>query len=284
MKKLVQRLLMFFIGLPLVVFLVVFLPQRNHLVINIIIIILSALGALEFAAMLKKKGCRIHPAEALILGALGPIAMTLMVSFNIGGQVIPAVFILGASWCLLSRVFSAAAGLTGAINHVSAGFSVMLYPGLFMAWIIRMTLFPYSNMVILMFLLMVFANDSAAWAVGMLFGKGNRGVIPASPQKSVAGFIGGFAASVLVGVGAVRYIPTAFISAWLHPAAAGIIIGIFSGAAAAMGDLAESALKRSSDIKDSGAIMPGRGGVLDSIDSIALAAPVYYALYWILFG
>jgi phosphatidate cytidylyltransferase len=284
MKKLIQRLLMFFIGLPLVVFLVVFLPQRNHLVINIIIILVSSLGALEFAAMLRKKGSLLHPAEALVLGALGPAAMTLVVSFDMGGQVFPMFLVLGASWCLLSQVFSGTPGLAGVINRVSAGFSVMLYPGLFMSWIIRMSLFPYSDMVILMFLLMVFANDSAAWAVGMLFGKGNRGIIPASPNKSAAGFIGGFAASVLVGVAAAWYIPRVFVPAWLHPTAAGIIIGILSGAAAALGDLAESALKRSCNVKDSGTIMPGRGGILDSIDSIALAAPVYYALYWVLFG
>jgi phosphatidate cytidylyltransferase len=62
------------------------------------------------------------------------------------------------------------------------------------------------------------------------------------------------------------------------------MLGLLSGAAATLGDLAESVMKRSSDIKDSGSIVPGRGGALDSIDSIALAAPVFYGLYRLLFG
>ena len=284
MKKLIQRLLMFFIGLPLVVFLVVFLPQKNHLAINIIVILLSALGALEFANMLREKELRLHPAAALVLGALGPAAMTLAVSFGAGGQLIPAVFILGAAGCLISGAFAAKDRLREVINHISAGFSVMLYPGLFMAWIIRMSLLPRADMVILIFLLTVFANDSIAWAVGMLFGGGNRGAVPASPNKSIAGFTGGFAASILVGVGAVLFIPDAFNPSRLPPLIAGVIIGFVPGAAAALGDLAESAMKRSARIKDSGTIIPGRGGVLDSIDSIALAAPVYYALYWLFFS
>jgi phosphatidate cytidylyltransferase len=64
---------------------------------------------------------------------------------------------------------------------------------------------------------------------------------------------------------------------------AGIILGLLSAAAGNLGDLAESALKRSADMKDSGTIIPGRGGVLDTIDSICLAAPVYYFSYWFLF-
>jgi phosphatidate cytidylyltransferase len=130
---------------------------------------------------------------------------------------------------------------------------------------------------------MVIANDSLAWAAGLLFGKGNRGIIAASPNKSVAGFIGGLAASVLVGLGASLFMPAAFSSKWLISPWAGIMLGLLSGIAACLGDLGESAMKRSVHIKDSGTIIPGRGGVLDSIDSISFAAPVFYVFYWFFF-
>ncbi|MDR3122478.1 MAG: phosphatidate cytidylyltransferase [Treponema sp.] len=282
MNKLVQRLLVFIVGLPLVVVLVLFLPQKNHLAVNAAVILLSALGAAEFANMLRKKGPAVSPGEAGILGGLVPAAMTLTVSFGYGGQSVPLALVLGASWLLVSRIVAGVEALDGAVSRIGSGFGAMIYPGLFMAWIVRMSLLPRSDMIILMFLLTVIANDSAAWALGMLFGKNNRGIIPASPNKSVAGFVGGFAASILVGLGATLFAPETFPSRFAAPLS-GIILGFVSGLAATLGDLGESAMKRSANIKDSGTVIPGRGGALDTVDSISLAAPVYYGLYWLLF-
>ena len=282
MNKLVQRLLVFIIGLPLVLVLVLCLPQKNHIAVNAVVVLLSALGAAEFADMLQKKGPAVSRLEAGILGSLVPAAMTLMVSFNFGGQSIPLALVMGASWLLISRIFAGAGKFDAAVSRIGSGFAVMIYPGLFMAWIVRMSLIPRSDMIILMFLLTVIANDSAAWALGMIFGKNNRGVIAASPNKSVAGFVGGFAASILVGVGATHFIPGTFSSRLGEPLP-GIILGFVSGLAATLGDLGESAMKRSANVKDSGTVIPGRGGVLDTVDSIALAAPAYYGLYQLLF-
>ena len=231
-----QRLLMFVIGFPLILFFVLFLTPKNHLAVNILVVIFSALGAVEFADMLRKKNNRIVPVEAGVLGSLGPIAMTLMVSFDINAQIVPMALTVGSAWLLVSGIFSRK-DLQDVLNHMAGGLSVVLYPGMFLVWIIRMGLLTHADMVILMFLLMVFANDSAAWAMGMLFGRANRGIIPASPNKSVAGFLGGCIASVLVGIGAAWYIPSAFISSLLPPAAAWGILVFLSGIAAALGDL-----------------------------------------------
>jgi phosphatidate cytidylyltransferase len=283
MKKIIQRLLVFFIGLPLTVFLVLNLPQKNHLAVNVIVTLLCVLGSVEFSGMLKKKDPGLSSWEAGILGGLVPLAMTLMVSFGLSGQFISLALILGALWLLISGIFTPADKFQTIIGRVTAGFSVMIYPGLFMAWIIRMSLIPHSDMVILMFLLIIIANDSAAWAAGMLFGKGNRGIIPVSPTKSLAGFIGGFIASILVGLGAVYFFPETFPARFSIPLS-GILLGVISGLAGTLGDLGESAMKRNANIKDSGTIIPGRGGILDTIDSMALAAPVYYGLYLLLFS
>jgi phosphatidate cytidylyltransferase len=61
------------------------------------------------------------------------------------------------------------------------------------------------------------------------------------------------------------------------------MLGLFTGIAAVLGDLAESALKRSAGVKDSGSLIPGRGGILDTIASLALSAPVFYVGYRLLF-
>jgi phosphatidate cytidylyltransferase len=306
-KKIVQRLLIFFTAVPLVLALVVFLPQRNHLALNVVILVFIGLGSAEFSVILGNKG--LYPGwnspgtpvgtrtiplkrqvEAAILGILAPLAITLVNSFtparenpDISGLVFSAVFILGGVWVLLSRVFSSEAGLQDYTLQAASGFSVMVYPGLFLAWLIRMSRLENASLIIFVFLLMVFGSDSVAWAAGMLFGKGNRGVVAASPNKSVAGFIGGIGASILVGAGVEFFGKGILVSRFLPPLAAGILLGLLSGCASSLGDLAESALKRSSGMKDSGVLIPGRGGVLDSIDSIALAAPVFYLAYRILF-
>jgi phosphatidate cytidylyltransferase len=256
----------------------------HHLAVSLVIIVLSGLGAAEFAHMLRQKGAALSLPEAGILGALSPAAMTAIVSFGFPGQTIPITLTAGASWLLVSRIFFSRDQFQDTTNHITSGLAVMIYPGLFMAWIIRMNLFPCSSLVILMFLLTVFANDSAAWAVGMLFGRGNRGIIPASPNKSAAGFIGGFTASLLAGIGGVLFLSDVFIPLYFPPVISGAILGLISALAANLGDLGESVLKRSSHIKDSGSIIPGRGGVLDTIDSIALAAPVYCGVFMTLFN
>jgi phosphatidate cytidylyltransferase len=284
MKKLVQRLLVFFIGLPLVILMVAALPQKNHLAANLCIIVFSSLGALELAALLGKKNLVIAPPEALILGALSPLGTTAAVSFGFDGTpLIQGFLILGASWLLVSRVFAREAGFGNFAGRFAAGLTVMVYPGLFMSWIIRMALWPHAEQVILVFILLICVNDSAAWAAGMLFGKGNQGIIAASPNKSVAGFMGGFAASLLTGYLAVLLCGEAFSSSRLPSPVAGLILGLLAGLAGSLGDLGESVLKRSVNTKDSGSLIPGRGGVLDTIDSIALAAPVYYGAYLLLF-
>jgi phosphatidate cytidylyltransferase len=142
---------------------------------------------------------------------------------------------------------------------------------------------PHSPTLIVAFLCVVFANDSLAWAAGMLFGRTNRGVFAVSPNKSVAGFVAGLAASVGVGLALAAYLPAVFTASRFPPLVSGLVLGLSTGVAAVLGDLAESAFKRSADVKDSGSLIPGRGGILDSIDSLALSAPVFYVVYRLLF-
>ena len=125
---------------------------------------------------------------------------------------------------------------------------------------------------------MVFFCDSFAWFFGVLFGKNNKGLIKASPNKSIAGFCGGIFGSVLSGVMCWYLWNDLFtgtsektVNIWVL-AGLGFVMSFCS----ILGDLVESVFKRSADCKDSGSIIPGRGGVLDSIDSIVFTAPVFF--------
>jgi phosphatidate cytidylyltransferase len=93
-----------------------------------------------------------------------------------------------------------------------------------------------------------------------------------SPNKTLVGFIGGFLGALALGYLYVAAVPDLLGRASLSHGIFFLVIAVFGN----LGDLLESALKRSAALKDSGSIIPGRGGVLDSIDSLLFSAPVYY--------
>ena len=279
MRKIIERLLVFFIGVPAVFAAIYLLPGYHHLLWNIIIIGFSAIGAVEFSTMMEKKNIKIFKIEAFLLGSLAPLAAALVISFNMPEIIIPKIIMAGFLWSLLSQIFAKAEKLDTVTNRIIGCLSVMIYPGFFLYWLVKMSRWDNSASIFL-FLLIVFFNDSAAWLFGSLFGKNNRGLIPASPNKSIVGFIGGMAGSILICVLAVILFPSIFPNDKMVLI---ILLGFFTSIFATLGDLAESAIKRSCDFKDSGNIMLGRGGILDSIDSIAIAAPVFYLLYSYIF-
>jgi phosphatidate cytidylyltransferase len=125
------------------------------------------------------------------------------------------------------------------------------------------------------FLLMLWANDTGAYLVGMSIGR-HKLFERHSPKKTWEGFIGG----VLISAG-VGYILGLYYTEihWVHWIVMAVIIGCFG----TMGDLVESMFKRSINIKDSGGILPGHGGLLDRFDGFLMAAPLVYTyLYLVL--
>lgn len=119
--------------------------------------------------------------------------------------------------------------------------------------------------------------DTAAYAVGMAFGR-NRLFAEVSPKKSVEGSIGGLVATIL-GAHVARLWFAPFLDA-VHATVLGVAVGVF----AQVGDLAESLLKRVSGTKDTSGLIPGHGGVLDRFDSLYFTAPlVYYYLKMAIF-
>jgi phosphatidate cytidylyltransferase len=131
-------------------------------------------------------------------------------------------------------------------------------------------------------LFVVWAGDITALYTGRLWGK--RKLAPAiSPNKTWAGAIGSVLGSVLVTVG--LYALSLELAQWNYTRLSfadevwwyWLVMAVVVNVAAQVGDLAESALKRSAGVKDSGSLLPGHGGVLDRIDALLLAAPV---LWW----
>ncbi len=127
----------------------------------------------------------------------------------------------------------------------------------------------YDPSIILGCFILIWVNDSFAYIVGKKFGK-QKLFYSISPHKTVEGFLGGLLFCCISASIVSRYIDdTLSTSNWLIIA---IIVSVFG----TLGDLIESKLKRESNVKDSGKIMPGHGGILDRLDSVIFASPYIY--------
>lgn len=117
---------------------------------------------------------------------------------------------------------------------------------------------------------MVWATDTFAYLVGRVFGK--HPLAPqVSPNKTIEGSIGGLIGAILIGQIASRSMTG---MPWTFFLGLSLVVGI----SAQIGDLFESALKRSAGVKDSGNLIPGHGGILDRFDSMFFAFPIVYYL------
>ncbi len=127
------------------------------------------------------------------------------------------------------------------------------------------------------FFLVLMGSDSAAYYGGRLFGR-NKLAPNVSPGKTWEGAIAGMLASLLLAAGAhYWFFPELPLKFGLPLAGVMNIVGV-------LGDLTESALKRSSGAKDTAQILPGHGGILDRIDSLLFNAPLIYYFAWAYFN
>ncbi len=126
----------------------------------------------------------------------------------------------------------------------------------------------FSPMLILGSFMLIWINDTFAYLIGKNFGK--QKLFPRiSPKKTIEGFLGGLVFSCISSYFIANYTGILSIKEW------GILSLIIS-VTGTLGDLIESKFKRQANVKDSGAIMPGHGGLFDRFDSIIFAAPFIY--------
>lgn len=133
----------------------------------------------------------------------------------------------------------------------------------------------YKPLILVAVFVTIWVNDTGAYLVGITFGK-HRLFERVSPKKSWEGFFGGAAAALLSGYVFSIFIPEISLIQWFIFSEIIVIFGTF-------GDLIESLLKRTVQVKDSGNAIPGHGGLLDRFDSMLLAAPVIFIYLSFLF-
>ena len=187
--------------------------------------------------------------------------------------------------------------LAGLASSAASAFGVLYIAGS-LSLLIALRGDSAYDFLIIFTLFSVWAGDTAAYYVGRAFGRHKLAPI-VSPNKSWEGAIASIIASVLVAFAVFHYreqlsgffshqVPTATGWTFYTPLEAvafrvapmhAVILGVLTNVAAQFGDLFESALKRGANLKDSGSLLPGHGGILDRIDALLFAIPAvwYYA-------
>jgi phosphatidate cytidylyltransferase len=159
-------------------------------------------------------------------------------------------------------------GTDGYLRDVMAGVFVLAYIPLLAVFIVALLAPADGARRVLVFVILTICSDIGGYFAGILLGKHPMARV-ISPKKTWEGLAGSVIACLIAGA--------ILLPELLHGHVwQGIVAGAAAAAAAVVGDLAESAIKRDLQIKDMGTILPGHGGVLDRIDSLLVTAPVVW--------
>lgn len=167
--------------------------------------------------------------------------------------------------------------LPRALHYQSLGLMGFFYCGFFPGLAVQTLSLERGAVWFLGLLAVVFAGDTFAYLAGRFFGK-RKLLEPVSPKKTIEGSIGGLFGSMVAGATMAHFFFPEI------PLLAVVGMALVTGAFAQVGDLFESLLKRIAEVKDSGRIMPGHGGILDRLDGVIFGAPIYYVLARVLTG
>ena len=249
---------------------------------GIMVALFTLIGSIEFLALTREAPGRECRNWGFIVCAGFLLYILLQVLGSPGAfrhddfrpEVGGVLLVTMGSFCLRLRFPIEGDASVKAVSLALLGF--VYVPVLFGGFIIRLALYPQevSSGFWLILLVVVVAKftDMGAYLVGTLMGK-HKAIPHISPAKSWEGYIGSlfFAIGGSFAVHALSGDGLSWLS-WPHVLGLGLVVAI----AAMVGDLAESILKRSLQVKDSGQILPGIGGVLDLIDSLCFALPAAF--------
>ncbi len=274
MRSIAKRLLTATIALPFLALIVILLPYCNHFAFFLVIIFADIVGTIEMKNnILEKKG---EVPFYSYLGICLPIIQYIQIYKipEIENLVFYSLSVVIGLVFAIEVFYGAKDNFTGSIGRIGRTILCIIYPSFLAVFLTKLCFLENASWHIVYFLALVFGADTFAYFFGMAFGKNNKGFVKVSPNKSIAGYCGGILVPAIIGT----IVPVLFGGVFSYSSFNGFLIGLSTAIFACIGDLIESCFKRASGIKDSGFIIPGRGGMLDSIDSILIAAPFYYLL------
>ena len=257
----------------------------NYISFTFLFFVVSIWGLIEFYQLTEKMGAKPYKflgiLSALIIYGSGIFHSANLISlynFPVTAFIFPVVFLI-----FISALFSKTENPFLNSVYTVAGLIYVVIPFVLLNEIacidktFKVTSHYYLNFnphLILGIILLIWANDTAAYLVGSLMGK-NKLYERISPGKTWEGTIGGGILTLGCSVIISNWFPELSLMQWMPVALIIVVIGT-------CGDLIESMLKRQANVKDSGKIMPGHGGILDRFDSLIFVSPFVYAyLSWL---
>jgi phosphatidate cytidylyltransferase len=261
-----SRILTALLLFPPVIYLIGWAPAWLFLIAVLVVV---ALGLHEYFGICHHAGFK----PLVVVGYVGAAAVCIAPAVEIPFRVNPALTVLALLILLtLGLGLLSARDLTDYLGAVSTTVLGFVYIGFGLSCLIPLRhLDGGEGRKLLFFLfLVIWAGDICAFFVGRTLGR--HLLFPrVSPKKTVEGGLGGLAGSLLVAWGFGRW--------WFWQTVnlkTAILLAALIAVAGQVGDFVESAMKRGAGLKDSGAILPGHGGLLDRIDSLLFGAPALW--------
>lgn len=267
-----RRILTSVVGLPILFAIIKYLPPPVFLGLVSVAVVL---GCYEFYALAERRGLAPHK----LLGTA--LSVAVVWTFFIDARVDTLDILCAAA--LLVPLASLVRGRNGGeamqreFGGIAATFGAVLFVGLLMGYSIALLGDGGEmgrDLTVLLFWV-VWLSDAAAFVAGSLLGR--HKLAPwISPGKTIEGAVGAITVAIAAALVAKGWFFTRLGTG------DALALGLLLGGAGMLGDLAESLLKRSAAVKDSGWLFPGHGGMLDRADSLLFAAPVlfYYHKYF----
>ena len=269
-----KRILISIIIIPVLTY-IIYAPYWNGLLFFLFLLMLSALVARETHLLIGKMVFFQRRRASLLWFVLPPLLMhaarftNRFVNSTRGAMLYTATGIV-AGLCVLSIVVY---GLREGPRKLLIFCMSFVYSGVFTLLLLQLH-GEYRGFMFIYFLFFAaWVNDAAAYVIGSQFGR-TRGIVPCSPNKSMEGYIGAFVVTMIM-VNAFKFM---FRGGFAPNIVQTNLLGFCIALTAPLGDLGESCFKRKAGVKDSSALFPGLGGVLDIFDSVLFSVPLYYIL------
>jgi CDP-diglyceride synthetase len=268
MSNLVQRLITGFLGAAFMFTAIWF----NYYSCAALFFIGTVFSGIEYHQLLKKSGIETNA----LAGIIGNAVIYLLFALNAYEQIIPTSILLGAIAVLfmtymLIELFSTNEQPLTRIAYTFFGIMYVAVPfGMItlIPWDTTSSTPVYKFEIIYSILFLIWANDIGAYFAGRFLGK-HKLFERISPKKTWEGSIGGLLTAILFTYLSYSAFGLFSVSKWMGLC----VVTVISGS---LGDLVESMIKRTLNVKDSGTLLPGHGGFLDRFDALIFAVPFIY--------